>query len=77
MKKRIYIALIAVTLVVVSCTSTEKILKSSDSNLKYTKAMEWYTKGQYFKAIPVFEELMGLYKGEKSTEELYYYYCMF
>ncbi len=76
MKKRIYIALIAVTLVVVSCTSTEKILKSSDSNLKYTKAMEWYTKGQYFKAIPVFEELMGLYKGEKSTEELYYYYCM-
>lgn len=60
----------------VSCTSTEKILKSSDSNLKYTKAMEWYNKGQYFKAIPVFEELMGLYKGEKSTEELYYYYCM-
>jgi outer membrane protein assembly factor BamD len=59
-----------------SCTSTEKILKSSDSNLKYTKAMEWYNKGQYFKAIPVFEELMGLFKGEKSTEELYYYYCM-
>lgn len=38
--------------------------------------MEWYNKGQYFKAIPVFEELMGLFKGEKSTEELYYYYCM-
>lgn len=38
--------------------------------------MEWYEKGQYFKAIPVFEELMGLFKGEKSTEELYYYYCM-
>lgn len=38
--------------------------------------MEWYDKGQYFKAIPVFEELMGLFKGEKSTEEIYYYYCM-
>lgn len=38
--------------------------------------MEWYNKGQYFKAIPVFEELMGLFKGEKSTEEIYYYYCM-
>ncbi len=59
-----------------SCTSTEKVLKSSDANFKYTKAMEWYNKGQYFKAIPVFEELMGLYKGEKSTEEIYFYYCM-
>lgn len=38
--------------------------------------MEWYNKGQYFKAIPVFEELMGLFKGEKSTEEIYFYYCM-
>ena len=39
-------------------------------------AMEWYNNGQYFKAIPVFEELMGLYKGEKSTEKIYFYYCM-
>lgn len=75
LKKIIYIAL---TLIIVStsCNTTEKILKSNDSNLKYTKAMEWYNKGQYFKAIPVFEELMGLFKGEKSTEEIYYYYCM-
>lgn len=57
-------------------SSTQKILKSDDANLKYTKALEWYNKGQYFKAIPVFEELMGLYKGNKTTEEVYYYYCM-
>jgi outer membrane protein assembly factor BamD len=44
--------------------------------LKYTKALEWYNKGAYFKAIPVFEELMGLYKGSKTTEEVYYYYCL-
>lgn len=59
-----------------SCSSTEKILRSADANLKYTKALEWYNKGAYFKAIPVFEELMGLYKGSKTTEEIYYYYCM-
>lgn len=59
-----------------SCSSTEKILRSADANLKYTKALEWYNKGAYFKAIPVFEELMGLYKGSKTTEEVYYYYCM-
>lgn len=76
MKNIIYIALICTTIFFGSCNTTEKILKSSDSNLKFTKAMEWYNKGQYFKAIPVFEELMGLFKGEKSTEEIYYYYCM-
>jgi len=59
-----------------SCSSTEKILRSADANLKYTQALEWYNKGAYFKAIPVFEELMGLYKGSKTTEEIYYYYCM-
>lgn len=51
-------------------------MKSADLNYKYVKAMDWYNKGAYFKAIPVFEELMGLYKGAKTTEEVYYYYCM-
>ncbi|MGB0885102.1 MAG: outer membrane protein assembly factor BamD [Chitinophagales bacterium] len=76
MKKTVYITLLTLLIFISSCNTTEKILKSNDSNLKYTKAMEWYNKGQYFKAIPVFEELMGLFKGEKSTEEIYYYYCM-
>lgn len=76
LKNFAHIILLFLVFVLASCNTTEKILKSSDNNLKYTKAIEWYNKGQYFKAIPVFEELMGLYKGEKSTEEIYYYYCM-
>ena len=38
--------------------------------------MEWYNQGKYFKAIPVFEELMGLLKGKESVEEIYFHYCM-
>ena len=75
-KKFMFYILIALLLSLSSCSSTEKILRSADANLKYTKALEWYNKGAYFKAIPVFEELMGLYKGSKTTEEIYYYYCM-
>ncbi|MCB0510601.1 MAG: outer membrane protein assembly factor BamD [Chitinophagales bacterium] len=59
-----------------SCGTTEKVLRNADANFKYVQALEWYNKGAYFKAIPVFEELMGLYKGSKTTEEIYYYYCM-
>ncbi len=59
-----------------SCDTPEKLLKSSDLDFKYKKAMQWYNKKQYYKCIPVFEELMGLYKGTKSTEDIYYYYCL-
>lgn len=76
LKKIAYILFIAVFVLSSACNTTEKVLKSSDTNYKYTKAMEWYNKKQYYKAIPVFEELMGLYKGEKSTEEIYFHYCM-
>lgn len=75
-KKFIPYIFVALFLLVGACSSTEKILRSADANLKYTQALEWYNKGAYFKAIPVFEELMGLYKGSKTTEEVYYYYCM-
>lgn len=68
--------LFSILLFLVGCSSTEKVMRSKDPNFKYTKALEWYNKGAYFKAIPVFEELMGLYKGSKTTEEIYYYYCM-
>lgn len=75
--KKFVLHFFIITLLFISaCTNTEKVLKSNDTNYKYTKALEWYNKGQYFKAIPVFEELMGLYKGSKTTEEVYYYYCM-
>jgi outer membrane protein assembly factor BamD len=58
------------------CDTPEKLMKSTDLDYKYKKAMQWYNKKQYYKCIPVFEELMGLYKGTKSTEEIYYYYCL-
>jgi outer membrane protein assembly factor BamD len=76
-KKSPFILLILLMVILASCSNTtEKVLKSADTNYKYAKAMEWYDKGAYYKAIPVFEELMGLYKGSKTTEEVYYYYCM-
>lgn len=59
-----------------SCDTPERLAKSTDLDYKYKKAMQWYNKKQYYKCIPVFEELMGLYKGTKSTEDIYYYYCL-
>lgn len=58
-----------------SCDAYQKILKSSDYTFKYEKVKEYYNTGQYDKALPLFEELMGVYKGSKEAEKLYYFYA--
>ena len=63
-------------LFVSSCDTPEKVLKSNDLTYKKNKAIYWYNKKEYFKCIPVFEELIGLMKGRESTEDLYYMYAM-
>ena len=59
-----------------SCDTPEKVMKSPDINYKLKVATDWYNKKQYYKCIPVFEELMGLMKGQRSTEDIYFMYCM-
>jgi len=57
-----------------SCNTYEKLLKSTDFELKYTEAKKFYNQGEYYKARTLFEELISYYKGSKSVEDLYYYY---
>lgn len=66
----------ACLLLLASCETPEKVLKSTDLEYKKTKAKFWYNKKEYFKCIPVLEELIGLLKGRESVEEWYYLYCM-
>jgi len=52
-----------------------KLLKSTDFDLKYKMAVEYYNKKDYNKAFPLFEELLTLYKGTSKAEDIYYYYA--
>lgn len=58
-----------------SCDSYQKILKSTDLDLKYEKAVEYYEKDDFYKALPLFEELISVQRGSKNVEKIYYYYC--
>lgn len=71
-----FICLMAIMLLASSCETPEKLMKNPDINYKLKVATNWYNKKEYFKCIPVFEELMGLMKGQRSTEDIYYMYCM-
>lgn len=72
-----YVLLIMLVVGLSSCGETyNKILKSNNLDYKLTKAKEYYNNGKYDKAIPLFEELIPLYKGTVSINEIYYLYAM-
>jgi outer membrane protein assembly factor BamD len=59
--------------VIISCSPYQKLLKSSDSELKYTKALEYYENGKYQPAQQLFEQIQAYYKGSDKAEKIAYY----
>jgi len=62
-------------LILISCGDYNKILKSSDYEFKYKKAVEYYDEGEYVKAGGLFEELVNIYRGTSRADKIYYYYA--
>ncbi|OFY87526.1 MAG: hypothetical protein A2236_06525, partial [Bacteroidetes bacterium RIFOXYA2_FULL_33_7] len=64
-----------VMIVFTSCSEFQKLLKSTDYELKYNKAVEYYNEKDYFRAQSLFTELLNIYKGTNKAEEIYFYYA--
>lgn len=58
-----------------SCDPYNKILKSPDLAYKFEMAKKFYYEGAYYKAQPLLEELISVYRGSDKAEEVYYYYA--
>lgn len=58
-----------------SCSDFNKVLKSTDMDLKYREAVKYYDKGDCSHALTLFEELVSVYKGTTKAESIYYYYA--
>ena len=54
----------------VSCSKHSRILKSGDNELKYTTAVEMYEKGDYYRAIQLFDQLIAIYRGTERLESI-------
>jgi len=72
MKKQLFLLLIIITLLP-SCGEYQKLLKSNDPELKYTKAIEYFNAGQYTKAQTLFDEVSGYYRGTERSEQVLIY----
>jgi len=56
----------------ISCGGYQKVLKSTDIDLKYTEAKKYYEKGEYFKSLPLLDELQVILRGTDRAEEIDY-----
>lgn len=74
MQRRFLFFVLLLLIGLVSC-KFNRILKSSDYELKFTKAIEYYNKGSYTQAQTLLEELIPVFKGTNKAEEVYYYYA--
>lgn len=56
-----------------SCGEYQKLLKSTDPELKYTKAVEYFDKGDFMRATTLFDEIATYYKGTERSETILNY----
>ncbi|WP_075603057.1 outer membrane protein assembly factor BamD [Saccharicrinis aurantiacus] len=58
-----------------SCSQYQKLLKSTDYELKYTKSMEYYESEDFMRAATLMSELQGVFRGTDKAEILNYTYA--
>lgn len=71
MKK--YLVIIIVLIASVSCSEYQKVLKSSDPELKYSKAVEYFDKKDFMRASTLFDEVSRYYRGTERSEQILNY----
>ena len=70
--KRNIIYIISLVLALSSCTGYQKLLKSNDYQLKYTKAKEYYQKKDYLRASTLLEDIAPFFKGTQDADNILY-----
>jgi outer membrane protein assembly factor BamD len=68
--------LFSAAFVFISCSGYEKLLKSDDYNLKFTKAFEYYNDGQYLRSGNIFDQIAPVFRGTKRADSVYFFQAM-
>lgn len=71
----VFIVSFLLLLSVASCSQFDKVKKSSDVNLKLTKANEYFDRKRYTQANELYHDLMPILRGTKNYEQLFYRYA--
>ncbi len=60
-------------LVLGSCKGYEKLLKSSDYQLKFDKAFEYFESNDFVRSATLFEQIASVYRGTTKADTIQYY----
>ena len=71
----IYLIFSVVAITLASCSSYTKLQKSQDFALKYEKALEYYERGDYVRALTLFDQVMPFYRGTEDAENIAFKYA--
>ncbi len=74
MKLRSILFLITALLVFNGC-EYQKLLKNGAPDAKLEGAKTYYNKGDYNRALPLLEDLIGRFRKREKAEDVYYYYA--
>lgn len=69
MRFRLYIILV-ILISVTACGEYEKLLKSTDYDLKKAKAKEYFDAGQYVKSTEILSQILPRYRASAEAEDL-------
>jgi len=76
MKMRNFTVLALVFLLIFSsCNDYNKIVKSTDYEFKYKKAIEYYESGQFVRSSTLLKDLINIVRGTSRADKVYYYYA--
>jgi len=67
--------LATIPLILFACSDYNRALKSTDRNVKLEKADHYFDKGDYLKALPLFEACIPLFRGLSESEHVYFRYA--
>jgi outer membrane protein assembly factor BamD len=76
LKRYITFLFLASALLLGACQGYQKVLKSSDLEYKLQYGIKLYEAGRYAKALPLFDELLTLYRGTSKAQDVFYYLAM-
>lgn len=72
LKNRVFLTIIICLLGFVSCSKYNKLLKGTDNEAKYKAALEYYEKGNYDRALQLFDVMQGYYRNKQEGENIAY-----
>jgi outer membrane protein assembly factor BamD len=76
MKMRNFAPIVLVfVLLLSSCSDYNKVVKSTDYEFKYKKALEYYEAGEFVRASTLLKDLLNIYRGTSKADKVYYYYA--